>query len=72
MVVKTDSIGITDAAREIGISPNTLSVSFHRGSLPERLAPLIAGRRVIDRDDIPELRKLLIRRGYRLAPVASK
>lgn len=65
VVATTDFLNISTAARELGVSPNLLSVSFHRGALPERFAPLVAGRRLIERSDLPEIRRLLMRRGHR-------
>ena len=54
-----DAISISEAARGLGVPPHRLSNLFFQRRLPQELAPMLCGRRVVPVDSLPELQRLL-------------
>jgi hypothetical protein len=52
-------LGVREVARQIGCRPRDLSDGLYDGTLDAGRCPLVAGRRLIPRDYVPEIRKAL-------------
>ena len=61
----TDFITVSEAARELeaqfglSIPPRAISDSFYQRRLPESLGPIVGGRRLINRDALPQIAEIL-------------
>ena len=56
-------ISISDLARELGCRPRDISDAFYARFLDETQCPSIAGRRLIPREYVPTIRRVLSERG---------
>ena len=59
----TDLLAVSEAARVIGAKPRDVSNLFYRRELRDDLCPLVGGRRVIPREYLPEIERVLRRAG---------
>ena len=61
----TDFMTVSEAARELeakmrlSVPPRAISDLFYQRRLPDKLAPIIGGRRLISRSALPQIAKLL-------------
>jgi hypothetical protein len=58
-----DYVSVSEAARELGEKPKTLSDLFYQRELSNDLCPIVGGRRLIPRSYLPTIRQILIERG---------
>ena len=56
-------LSVSDVAREFGVKPKDISDLFYQRQLPDDLCPIVAGRRLIPRDCLPQVHKVLATRG---------
>jgi hypothetical protein len=63
MVSVNDFVGMAPAAREFGIPTGDLCNMFFRGVLTDYHGPIIAGRRVLYRKRLDEVRRILEEKG---------
>jgi hypothetical protein len=55
-----DFLCIADAARELDVQPHRLSVLLYNlGSEADKLAPIVARRRLVPKTNLPRLRQLV-------------
>jgi hypothetical protein len=54
---------VSDVARQLGARPQDISGLFYRRFLSDERCPVIAGRRLIPADYVPEVRRVLVERG---------
>jgi hypothetical protein len=54
---------VSDVGRMLGVTPAQISQLFYERRLPDDLAPVVAGRRIIGVDAIPLIVAALRRRG---------
>ena len=59
-----DFLSVSEAANEIGAVPRDITNSFYSRRLDTKRCPIVAGRRLIPRDYLPELAAELQRRGH--------
>lgn len=57
------SQSISDIARLVGLPPRLLSDLFYQRVLDDARCPIVAGRRIIPEDYVPEIVKVLRERG---------
>ena len=63
-------LSVSTAARELAeqlgweVSPRDITLLFYYRDIPDDKAPVIAGRRVIERDLLPDIARALRRRGW--------
>lgn len=56
-------ISISDLARELGCRPRDISDAFYARLLDESQCPSVAGRRLIPREYVPTIKRVLTERG---------
>ncbi len=54
---------VSDVARRLGVRPRDISDLFYRRALDESQGPIVGGRRMVAVEDLPEIRRALIRPG---------
>ena len=59
----SEHISVSDAARQLGVSPRVISDLFYHRKLRDDLCPVIANRRIIPADYIDVIRMVLKRDG---------
>jgi hypothetical protein len=60
-------VNVSEAARELGARPQDISELFYKRRLRDDLAPIVGGRRLIDRTLLPVIRMQLKRAGKTVA-----
>lgn len=58
-----DFLSISEVARQLGVPPKTITDLCYRRIIPDDACPIIAGRRLVPKDYLPELTTLLRDRG---------
>jgi len=58
-----DFLSVSEAARQLGARPKTISDLLYQRELPDDLCPIVGGRRLIPRGYLPTIRELLVERG---------
>jgi hypothetical protein len=56
-------VSYSELARELGVAPRLISDFVYRGILDPRCWPIVAGRHVIPRDEVPRVVEILRERG---------
>ena len=56
-------LSVGHAAKLLGVAPKVISDALYRGAIRDDLAPVLAGRRLIDQAAIPVLEMALRRAG---------
>jgi len=61
----TASTAARELQRQLGweVSPRDISLLFYSRELPDERAPVVGGRRIIDRELLPEIANALRRKG---------
>ena len=60
-----DLLSVSDAARELSaqlgqaVRPRDITLLFYHRVLPDDLAPIVSGRRLIDNNHLPEIARVL-------------
>ncbi len=62
-------LSVSELAREIGCRPRDISDAFYSRVLDDSRCPLVAGRRLVPRDYVPEVQRVLGERGRLTASV---
>ena len=52
-------LGVKDVARELGVTRQKVTDVLYRGCLSDDSAPIVSGRRLIRREDLPTIRQAL-------------
>jgi len=66
----SDLLSVSTAARELSeqlgwdVSPRCITLLFYYRDLADDRAPVVSGRRVIERDLLPDIARALRRRGW--------
>ena len=63
---------VGQAARELGAAPKDISDLFYKRDLDDSCAPIIGERRLIPRDYLPTIRRVLIRKGRVLGRTSDR
>jgi hypothetical protein len=58
-----DFLSVSEAARQIGAKPKTISDLLYQRQLRDDLCPIVGGRRLIPRSYLPTIRQVLVGRG---------
>jgi hypothetical protein len=58
-----DFLSVSEAARQIGAKPKTISDLLYQRELRDDLCPIVGGRRLIPRSYLAVIRQVLIERG---------
>jgi hypothetical protein len=58
-----DYLSISQAADELGVKPRVISDLLYARDLELNRCPVFAGRRVIEKNYLPALRRVLVERG---------
>jgi len=66
-----DFLSITECAQEIGCAPKAICNGFFDGLLDPKRCPRVGNRRIIPRDYVPEVRRLITERRERRRPAAT-
>jgi hypothetical protein len=66
-----DYVSVSQAARELGAKPKSISDLLYQRELQDELCPIIAGRRLIPRTYLPAVRRELLKRGLLATPVSE-
>lgn len=67
-----DHMCVSDVARALGAHPKDISDLFYRRELRDDLCPIVAGRRLIPREYLEEIRLALRRHGRPVATTQRK
>jgi hypothetical protein len=59
MQKRADFLGVSEVAERIGVLPRALSDLFYAGKLDADLCPVVAGRRLIPADYLPEIARVV-------------
>ena len=62
-------LSVSEAARHLNARPRDISDIFYRRQLRDDLCPIVAGRRLIPEDYLPEIARALKRAGRPVGPV---